>query len=72
MKVKLKSVSVDELLFRRPGITKIVFTADYGSIKRRGVVQYDTIDKKFLTHNDAIELLANICLELGEPRKAQR
>lgn len=67
--MKLKSITIDDLQFRRPGITKIFFTADYGSIRRRGEIVYDTRTKKFLTHTSEIKLLSEVCVLLREPPK---
>lgn len=68
--MKLKSVVINDLQFRRPGITKIFFTADYGPMVRRGEIKYDTREKKFLTHLSDIELLSAVCYLLREPSKA--
>jgi hypothetical protein len=68
--MKLKSVEINDLLFRRPGITKIMFTADYGTVKRRGAVIYDTVAMKFLTNTSEIVLLAELGLALRKPHIA--
>lgn len=65
--MEIKSVSIDNLLFRRPGITKILYTADYGTVKRRGVIMYDVVAKKFLTNTSEIKLLSAVCLLLRRP-----
>jgi hypothetical protein len=65
------SITIDDLQFRRPGITKIFYTADYGSIKRRGEITYDTRTKKFLSNTSEIQLLSDVCLMLREPSKVK-
>ncbi len=70
--MKPYSVSIDGLLYRRPGLNKIKFTADYGLYKRRGAVVYDTINRKFLSHTSDIELLAAICVALSTPNTFSR
>ena len=67
--MKPTNVEILDLLFRRPGLNKIVFSAEYGDYTRRGTVVYDTLNKKFLTHTGDIVLLAEICLSLRKPRK---
>ncbi len=70
--MKPLSVSIDGLLYRRPGLNKIKFTADYELFKRRGTIVFDTINQKFLSHNADIELLAAVCVALSTPNKISR
>lgn len=67
--MELKSITINNLQFRRPGITKIFFSADYGTVRRRGEILYDTTTKKFLTHTSEIKLLSEVCSLLREPSK---
>jgi hypothetical protein len=67
--MKLESIKIDDIQFRRPGITKIFFTANYGKHQRRGEIQYDTVTKQFLSHTSEIKLLSMICALLQEPTK---
>ena len=62
--MKLKNAIVKDILFRRPGINKIEFIADYGDYKRRGVIHYDTTKKCFITHANDLELIASLMLYL--------
>lgn len=66
------SVTVTDLLYRRPGLNKINFIAEYKQFKRRGTVVYDTINGKFLSHTSDIELLAEICRSLSKVSTAAR
>jgi hypothetical protein len=59
------SVIITGLMYRRPGLNKVSFSADYGKFKRRGTVVYDTVNGKFLSHTYDIELLAQICALLS-------
>lgn len=65
--MKLNRVEVNELLYRRPGLNKIKFTAYYDEYTRRGTIVYDTLNGKFKSHNGDIELLAEVCLALRQP-----
>jgi len=60
------NVKIDGLQYKRPGLNKILFTAHYGKYMRRGVIVYDTVGKKFLTHNSDIDLLAVVCKGLSQ------
>lgn len=60
-------VQVTDIKYRRPGLTKISFTATYSGYTRRGVVVYDTVAQKFITHTRDIEVLAAICIDLQRP-----
>lgn len=63
----LLKVELLDVLFQCPGITKLVFRAEYNDYKRRGVIWYDINKKQFLTHTYDIELLAKLCLCLQQP-----
>ena len=60
-------IQVTDIKYRRPGLTKISFTATYSGYTRRGVVVYDTVAHKFITHTRDIEVLAAICVGLQRP-----
>lgn len=60
-------VTVEDVMYRRPGLTKLSFVAKYVGYTRRGVVIYDTIKKQFITHTKDIGLLAAICTDLQQP-----
>jgi hypothetical protein len=62
---------VTDIRYRRPGLTKLSFTAEYPGYTRRGVVIYDTVKQKFVTHTKNINLLAAICVALQRPSKRQ-
>lgn len=64
--MKLISVVITDVMFRRPGLNKICFIADYGVVRRRGTVVYDIINGKFLTHTSDIELLAALCISISK------
>jgi hypothetical protein len=63
--MKPLSVLITGLMYRRPGLNKIGFIADYGKFKRRGTIVYDAVNSKFLSHTYDIELLAQICVMLS-------
>ena len=67
--MNIKSVTIEDLQFRRPGLTKISYLVDYGGVKRRGEIIYDTVSKKFLTNVSEIKLLAAVCSLLATPKK---
>lgn len=57
--------------YRRPGLTKIDFIAEYNGYTRRGTVIYDTVNKKFISHSGDINLLASVCTSLQAPVKRE-
>lgn len=67
MKNNLNSVKILNITYRRPGISQLRFIADYGPVKRRGTIRFDTLEGKFVSHNKDINLLALICTELRNP-----
>lgn len=64
-------VNVKDIKYRRPGLTKIDFVAEYPGYTRRGTVVYDTIKRQFVTHTKDIGLLAAICIGLQVPSQCQ-
>ena len=66
--MKPLNVEVEDIKYRRPGLVKVEFMAEYPDAIRRGTLVYNTIDKQFVTHTDDVELLAAICVSLQQPR----
>jgi hypothetical protein len=62
-------VKVEDIKYRRPGLTKIDFVAEYSGYTRRGTVVYDTTKQQFITHTKDIGLLAAICIDLQTPSR---
>lgn len=60
------SVTIDDLQYKRPGLNKILFTAYYHNYARRGTIVYDSVGKKFMSHNKDIDLLAAVCKGLSQ------
>jgi len=56
-----RELKVISLSYRRPGLNHIKFIADYGSYKRRGILIYDTVSGKFLSHTSDIKLILMVC-----------
>ncbi len=61
-------VEVTNIKYQRPGLSKVEFFATYPCFSRRGIVVYDTVNRKFVTHIKDIELLAAVCVSLQRPR----
>lgn len=53
--------------YRRPGLNRINFFAEYPGYQRRGTIVYDTRNQHFLTHTKDINLLAAVCISLQQP-----
>jgi len=66
--MKLINVDVLKIRYRRPGLSKIDFLAQYEGYLRRGTLVYDTVDQKFITHTKDIVLLSEICTSLQRPK----
>lgn len=66
--MKPLNVEVVDIKYRRPGLSKVDFVAQYPEFIRRGTIVYDNVNQVFLTHNRAIELLAAVCACLQKPR----
>jgi hypothetical protein len=64
LNMKPSNVEVLDIKYRRPGLNKVEFQAEYPGYYRRGTVVYDTKTKTFVTHNKDVELLAAICTDL--------
>lgn len=61
-------INILNVEYRRPGKSKVSFLASYGDYFRRGVVLYDTVAQRFLSHNKDLDLLAAVCEGLQKPR----
>lgn len=66
--MKPLNVSVIDIKYRRPGLVKVYFSAEYSDFKLKSVMIYDTLTKKFVSHTKEVELLAAICVALQKPR----
>jgi hypothetical protein len=66
--MKPLSVDIVDIKYRRPGLVKIEFIAEYPNFNSRGTMVYDTLSKNFVTHTGEVELLAAICKSLQQPR----
>ncbi len=62
-------VIIEGISYKRPGLNKVKFIAIYETYQRRGVIIYDTLNNKWLTHNKDIELLVIICQKLSQNMK---
>lgn len=51
-------------LVREDGITYVAFEAHYNDYIRRGVMKYNTLNQKFISHNDNVYLLLMICEDI--------
>ena len=65
--MRLLNVDITDIKYRRPGLNRIEFEATYTNCRRTGVVVYDTVSQKFLTHTRDVELLAALCTSLQRP-----
>ena len=66
--MKPLNVDVMDIKYRRPGLVKVEFVAEYEEFFRSGTVVYDSLAKSFITHTTDVELLAAICVSLQQPR----
>ena len=66
--MKPLNVDVTDIKYRRPGLVKVEFAAEYDKFIRHGTMVYNTLTQKFVTHTSEVDLLAAICLSLQQPR----
>jgi hypothetical protein len=66
--MKPLNVEIIDSWYRRPGLSKVKFIADYGIYMRRGTVVFDTNKQHFLTHRSDIDLVYAVCVALREPK----
>lgn len=66
--MKPLNLEVTDIKYRRPGLAKVEFVAEYPDFVRRGTMVYDTVKQHFITHTYEVELLAAICISLQQPR----
>jgi len=69
--MKPLSVEITDIKYKRPGLTKVEFSAAYPMYIRRGTIVYDTKAQHFLTHTRDIELLRAVCVGLQNPHQNQ-
>jgi len=59
---------VIDIKYRRPGLNKVEFLAEYPGYFRRGTIVYDIGKQHFLTHTKDVDLLVAVCTSLQQPR----